>query len=340
MRASKSTHPAAIATIPPMPEDVERPFWSVMIPTYNCDALFEQALRSVLDQDPGPDRMQITIVDDGSTSRLHEELIRELAPSRVELFRQPANVGLAGNWNTCIERSRGRWVHIFHQDDLVLPGFYEALSRAVSERPDAGAAFCRHGFIDGEGRQHCLSTLLRPTAGILDDWIATIAQKQHIQCPSIVVRRDVYEDLGGFRSDLVYSLDWEMWVRIAAHYPVWFEPEPLACYRNHGGNETERLKRGNRDIHDARKAVRHVYAHVPPALRSTIRRAWFDDLRDAELRLTCEALAARDLRLGVAKLLRAIEWDPSLAFSRAGFAYYKWALKVWLGKWLPIGQWR
>ena len=181
--------------------------------------------------------MQITVVDDGSTSRFHEDVIRKLAPSRVELFRQPANVGLAGNWNRHA-RSRGRWVHIFHQDDLVLPGFYEAMARAANKRADAGAAFCRRVFIDGEGRELCFSTLLRPTAGILDNWIATISHGNHIQCPSVVVRRDVYEDLGGFRDDLVFVLDWEMWVRIPAHYQVWFEPEPHACYRNHGGNET------------------------------------------------------------------------------------------------------
>ena len=40
--------------IAPVPQGEGRPFWSVMIPTYNCDALLEQALRSVLDQDPGP----------------------------------------------------------------------------------------------------------------------------------------------------------------------------------------------------------------------------------------------------------------------------------------------
>lgn len=38
-----------------------------MIPTYNCTDLFERTLRSVLDQDPGPDQMQIAVVVDCST---------------------------------------------------------------------------------------------------------------------------------------------------------------------------------------------------------------------------------------------------------------------------------
>ena len=69
-----------IPQIDPIAEDSGRPFWSVMLPTYNCTAIFEQTLRSVLEQDPGPDQMQIAVVDDCSESRLHEEIVRSIAP--------------------------------------------------------------------------------------------------------------------------------------------------------------------------------------------------------------------------------------------------------------------
>ena len=45
---------------------------------------------------------------------------------------------------------------------------------------------------------------------------------------SIAVRREAYECLGGFDARLKCSEDWEMWVRIAARYPIWHEPAPLA----------------------------------------------------------------------------------------------------------------
>src|SRR5262249_43670150 len=134
-----------------------RPFWSVMMPTYNCSEHFELALRSVLDQDPGADRMQIGVIDDCSTNGRAEEIVGRLAPGRVGFHRQSQNVGLCRNWNTCLRRSRGHWVHLLHQDDLVMPGFYETLDRSIGDRPEVGAAFCRHAYINDHGERTSLS---------------------------------------------------------------------------------------------------------------------------------------------------------------------------------------
>ena len=73
--------------------------------------------------------------------------------------------------------------------------------------------------------------------------------------PSIVVRRDVYEALGGFDDRLRCSEDWEMWVRIAARYPVWYETEPLALYRMHANSNTGRHVRTAEDIRYTREAI-------------------------------------------------------------------------------------
>jgi glycosyltransferase involved in cell wall biosynthesis len=305
-----------------------------MIPTYNCGDFFEHALRSVLDQDPGRDQMQIAVVDDGSTLRRHEEVIERLAPGRVELYHRSMNLGLACAWNECIARSRGRWIHILHQDDLVLPGFYDALSRAHTD-PAVGAAFCRQIFIDDEGEHKYLSTLHQPTAGVIPRWLDTISRHQHIQCPSIVVRREVYEFLGGFSTSLCFALDWEMWVRIAADYPVWFEPEPLACYRWHSGNETTRLRNTNRDIADVRRAVRIIRRRLPAEQRDAAGSALLAHVRQTELAQTCAAFHAGELRSGLESFRRAMQCDRSLLFSSVGFSYSKWALKIWLGKLRP-----
>ncbi|MGH8001844.1 MAG: glycosyltransferase family 2 protein [Brasilonema sp.] len=77
--------------IPPVPERVARPLWSVMIPTYNCAEYLSQTLASVLAQAPGPDVMQITIVDDCSTQDEPAKVVEELGRDRVEFYRQPKN---------------------------------------------------------------------------------------------------------------------------------------------------------------------------------------------------------------------------------------------------------
>jgi glycosyltransferase involved in cell wall biosynthesis len=304
-----------------------------MFPTYNCSDLLERALRSVLEQDPGPERMQIAVVDDCSTTRRHEEIVRSIAPDRVELYRQPIHRGLGGNWNTCVAQSRGRWVHILHQDDLVLPGFYDRLARA-GERPDVGAAFCHHWIVDDGGRKLIVMPLERPTAGVLEDLLEKITQEQHIHCPSIVIRRDVYERLGGFREDLCYTLDWEMWVRIAAAYPVWYEPELLAHYRLHDANETHRLTLRGLTVPDMLKSIRIVSRRLPPAYQGRVGRLMLTEIRDRSLRSASEALQRNDLRSGMVHLAHAIRLDPSVILQGPTFNLSKWAIKIGLLKFL------
>src|SRR5690242_12222648 len=75
--------------IDPVPDDVGRPFWSVMIPTYNGTDYLREALESVLRQDPGPDQMQIELVDNCSTRNDPEIVAREIGGGRVACYRQP-----------------------------------------------------------------------------------------------------------------------------------------------------------------------------------------------------------------------------------------------------------
>jgi glycosyltransferase involved in cell wall biosynthesis len=232
------------------------------------EPLFEATLRSVLDQDPGPDLMEILVCDDCPEHGAAERVARGLVPGRIAYHPNSSNLGLAGNWNACIARARGRWVHILHQDDLVLPGFYDKLSAAAAD-PSVGAAFCQHVVIDDLGNWVSLTHLERKRPGVLENWLDRLAVFLRLYTPSIVVRRDVYESLGGFTPELLMVLDWEMWVRIAAYYPVWYEPTPLACYRDHAASETYRLRSSGKELADFPKGIAFMQAYLgrPDLLR-------------------------------------------------------------------------
>jgi glycosyltransferase involved in cell wall biosynthesis len=270
---TRTTKPPEIS---PVREDgVARPFWSVVIPTYNARPDYlEATLRCVLDQAPEPEVMEILVLDDCSPQGAPEELVRRVGGSRVRLCRNEKNLGLAGTWNSCIQHSRGKWVHILHQDDLVLPGFYEAFRSAFEQDQRIGAGFCRHAMIDGDGRRSSLSAAERAQPGVLENWQDRIMVEQVIQTPAIVVQRAVYEELGGFLPELCFALDWDMWRRIAAHYSFWYEPEIRACYRVHGSSATSRLRKGARDIDDVRRSIDIAAGYLPGATtRSLTRKA-------------------------------------------------------------------
>lgn len=251
------------ATIPPVREGESRPLWSVMIPTHNCAKYLRETLSSVLAQDPGSEVMQIEVVDDCSTQDDPKAVVEELGRGRVNFYRQPHNVGQINNFQTCLERSRGKLVHLLHGDDCVRNGFYRKLQRGFEENPEIGAAFCRHIHMDEHGHWQYISPLEQPESGILYNWLERIAIKQQIQTPSIVVRRDTYEKLGTFDTRLSWTEDWEMWVRIAANYPVWYEVEPLALYRIHSNSNSGRRTRSGENIQDIRKAIGIVKDYLP-----------------------------------------------------------------------------
>jgi glycosyltransferase involved in cell wall biosynthesis len=236
-----------------------------MIPTYNPRPEYlEKTLCSVLQQDPGSEQMQIEVVDDGSVDNTASEVVRRIGSGRVNFHRQSENRGLANAWNRCIEGARGHWVHILHQDDIVLPGFYDLLRKGV-ERSEAGAIFCRHAMVNSNGHWMYLSELHRESVGLLDDWHAKITVQCMIQCAAIAVRRGVYEQLGGFFPHLHYVADWEMWQRIASQFPFCFEPSILACYRFHPNSATSRMMLDAADAREVREMIKLAAAYHTPA---------------------------------------------------------------------------
>lgn len=255
--------------IPPVTIQMDRPLWSVMIPAYNCHAYLKETLESVLKQDPGPGIMQIEVIDDASTDADISALVAEIGKGRVGYFRQPVNRGSLRNFETCIKRAHGHWVHILHGDDLVMEGFYEEIEHLFNRFPEAGAAYTGFAHINEKGRFLSPNDPVLAEPGIIANWLSIIARYQKIQTPAIVVKRSVYERLGSFFA-VHYGEDWEMWVRIAAHYPVAHSPKSLAKYRVHTANISSRYFLTGQNIRDIAKVIDIIRQYVPAEERAEI----------------------------------------------------------------------
>ena len=262
-------------TVSPPPPGLMRPFWSVMIPIYNCrEDYLRETLRSVLGQDPGIAEMQIEVLDNCSTIGDPEAVVREMGGGRIEYHRQPVNVAIIGNFNACIERARGQWVHILHGDDTVRPDFYSRARAGIAAHPEVGAALCRTIYIDEDGLWTGLTELEGRTPGVLD---GSFAERQlldqRIQFVGIVVRRSTFEELGGFRSSLPHCLDWDMWKRIALSKALYYDPEPMACYRVHMGADSSRLVATGANVIEERRSIDYSCAALPQQYAPRVRRA-------------------------------------------------------------------
>lgn len=266
-----------------------------MIPTYNCAVYLRDTLLSVLQQDPGPDLMQIEVVDDRSTRDDPVSVVTELGKGRVGFYRQPRNVGHAANFATCLQRAQGKLIHLLHGDDCVRDGFYRKMADAFDQHPEIGAGFCRQIFIDEDGHWKGISSLEQRQSAVLENWLERLASEQRIMTPSIVVRREVYETLGGFDSRLVCSEDWEMWVRIAARYRIWYEVEPLALYRMHSNSNTGRHIRTGEDVSFTCKAIDQFTRYLPRDRAGRIARKAKEVTALSALDTVYEVCGSRDL---------------------------------------------
>jgi GT2 family glycosyltransferase len=297
---------------PPPPSDGPRPLWSVMLPTYRPDERYlAETLESVLGQDPGPERMQIAVVDDASPGDVAERVVAA-AGGRVELHRSRENGGMARNWNRGVALARGRWVHLLHQDDLVLPGFYRRLGEAVETRPDLGAAYAQHYLIDGRGRRRRLMSqnpAERP--GVVDEWLEYVFVQLSFQTPAVVVRREVYEELGGFREDFRYALDWDFWKRVAARYPLWYDPEPLACYRRHASAASMGFFATGGNMEEVRRSIELSREYVPEADREPMAAAAHAHYQRDAIDAAIHALARGAPRAALAQWREAGRFDAS-----------------------------
>jgi len=243
-----------------------------MIPSYNCSQYLRPALESVLLQDPGPELMQIEVIDDCSTDEDVEALVREIGKGRVGFFRQKENVGSLRNFETCLKRSKGLLIHLLHGDDLVKPGFYREIENLFDQYPAAGAAFTAVSYIDKNGIEWFDHKKVSEKSGIIENWLYKIAQVQWVEPPAMVVKRSVYEKLGSFFA-VHYGEDWEMWIRIAAHFPVVFSPSYLALYRKHDDNISSRALLSGQNIKDIQKVIEIVQEYLPVDQRKKLKKA-------------------------------------------------------------------
>ncbi|MFM7441053.1 MAG: galactosyltransferase-related protein, partial [Snowella sp.] len=179
---------------------------------------------------------------------------------------------------------------------------------AFAKHPEIGAAFCRHICMDEQGNWDFISAIIEPRSCILSNWLERIAIKQYIQTPTMVVRREVYEQLQGFDRRIKYwGEDWEMWVRIAAKYPVWFEIEPLAVYRDNGsGSLTGQSVKTGENIQDIRKAIDICQTYLPQLEKKKLSRKAREYWALYALGLSEQLLNSGDLSGAIAQIREAL----------------------------------
>jgi len=212
-----------------------KPILTVAIPTRNRPEYLRQSLDSVLNQDFQDRRI---IVMDNAPDIDVKDLVEDLGKGEVDYVKFDENLGVIGGWNRAIEACDTKYLSIFHDDDVMLPGFLTKSVNALEENPTAMMSYTQANKVDPKLNYISIWSDLYPNEGLIkgQDYLSYTIEKGCCVtiAPTVVLRRDVFDKVGLFTDELCYnSFDFNMWIKIANEFDLVFTKEILVNYRLH-----------------------------------------------------------------------------------------------------------
>lgn len=260
---------------------IATPTVSVCIPVFNGEAYIGPAIRSVLEQTHGA--FELVVCDNASTDATLA-VVRGFEDVRIRVVESDSNIGAGANWNRCLSEARCDNMKILCADDVLLP---EALERqlAVLQAPENRnvTIVCgRRYIIDAAG-------VRRLTRGLSGEGriAGRLAVRKVVrsggnpigESSSVLFRRSVALEAGGFAVDSPYVVDVDMWVRMLMRGDLYVLPGILSEYRVSGSSWSVGV--ANRQASDYREMIEAMrtdgrYGISPFDARLGITRSWLN----------------------------------------------------------------
>jgi glycosyltransferase involved in cell wall biosynthesis len=216
---------------------------TVVIPCFGHGEFLGEAVESALGQEGGPPR--VVVVDDGSTDDRTACALDEL-PAEVQLLRQ-LNAGVGAARNAGAAAARTPLLLMLDADDRLRPGALATLRAPVSADPALGFAYGDAQFFGAwQGR------LAFP------DFDAYRLLYRSIVTATSLMRREAFEAVGGFDTELPGYEDWDLYLGLLEHGRLGRRvPEVVLDYRRH---ERSRLAGDRREYRRNYRAIRSKHA--------------------------------------------------------------------------------
>jgi len=197
---------------------------SVIIPAYNSDKYISEAIRSVLRQTCTD--YEIIVIDDGSTDRTREIIENEFP--QVRYFYIP-NQGVSKARNCGIQRARGEFIAFLDADDLWLPEKLEKQLEVFKADQKLMLVFTENMDFDTDGLRKTL--YWKKERLMKGDVVRNIFLYSNVTTSTVMVRRQVFQEIGCFEESLKVAEDDNLWMRIALKFKIRLLDEVLVHYR-------------------------------------------------------------------------------------------------------------
>jgi Glycosyl transferase family 2 len=223
---------------------------SVIITTHNRPETLRRAVESA--RAASKREIEVVVVDDASSE---ETASAYRSIPGINYVRANSNQGVAGARNLGILASQGEFLSFLDDDDLRLPGSLDLQLEALASAPQAG-------FIYGQailGRQDgAVSDDFYPALCPQGDVFWELLAQNFVPCGTALFRRKCLERVGLLDASIAGIDDWDLWVRMAEHYPALALERPLMIWRKStpasgqgSSNAVELVKLGARQFRES-----------------------------------------------------------------------------------------
>lgn len=237
---------------------------SVCVASYNYERFLAQAIQSVLDQTVTD--LEVIVCDDQSTDN-SLEIARSFRDPRVQVHLNESRLGIYGNFTRGASFARGKYIKFLCVDDWLEPTYLEATLPYFERYPNVGLVTVRQNVVDEANRLvHCR---LEPVEGkdvydtteLLD---ASLHRSNPLGNPTrVILRRDIFDELGGFDLTNEFSSELDLWLRVAIQYDVAAVTAVHCTERSHSGQATNSYRRQAKDIRDICRAYQKNIEQFP-----------------------------------------------------------------------------
>lgn len=198
-----------------------KPLVSVICIAYNHAPFIKEALHSVFSQTY--ENLQVIILDDGSKDDSVKQIKEAIGEREVQTIFHKTNQGYTKTFNEGLKLCKGEYVIDLALDDVMKPDFIDrSLQKFQESDSETGVVFSNADYIDQQGQfiGNHNDTLFKKgmiksvPSGDIFSWIL----KRYFICtPTMVIRKDVFDRLGGYDEQLAYE-DFDFWVRSSRYW--------------------------------------------------------------------------------------------------------------------------
>lgn len=206
----------------------EEPLVSIITPSYNQGEFIRDTIESVLSQDYG--NIEYLVIDGGSTDNTLE--ILEEYKDRLTYISEP-DKGQSDAINKGFRMAKGQIVAWLNSDDVYEPGCVTKAVEAFRNHPMAALVYGDGYLIDRNGERKGPFIYSRD----FNLW-ALVHIWDYIMQPATFFRAGALKSVGYLREDLYWTMDWELWMKLALRYDVVYLPDYLACSREYEDTKT------------------------------------------------------------------------------------------------------